>query len=484
MSPRSSRRRRFGGALATATAVLVVIGTAIGVRSDSPFGGGGGGSGLATIWVDTSGGTCVDNASAITYPNNGTECGSLDAANDIADNGDVVRIVSVSGNQTISGSNSRTADVLFKPQNDGTPVSLNGALVFQSTADRISMTSVHQTIDTDDYLNVLDISGDNLSFTDHTATRFDVNAGSDTVVIDASDFGPCIASYGTGGAGVTQNNQGVCNNRILDTATSVTVEDSSLHGNLQTWDGVSGPNGGPPHSECLAIFGGINVTLRRSKLWDCGDSAVVLIQANPGTGQKATNLSFVGNWVNVDWNATDGTATNIKCRGFDIRYNAGTGGADISGTFEFSFNTLNRCSSTSGLDIPWISTNSGDQRYSPNLTSARFIGNIGSTIAGGGDGPCPTNSGNTLMNYNVQWKWGGSGSSYNLCGTNATEANYTPTTFLTSDNLHGTFDFHLTGSTQAWETTIPTSVAGGCPIDIDGTTRPVGANCDPGSDER
>jgi hypothetical protein len=425
-----------------------------------------GGGGTANIWVDSNGGTCSDSGSLVAYVD-AAACGTLDAANDTCENGDTVRAMSLSGSQTISGSNSRSSACLVKPSSDATPVSLNGALTLQSTSAYLTFTGLHQTIDTDDYLNILDVSGDNLTFNNHTATKFEITAGANTVVVDDSDFGPCIASYGTGGAGVTQNNFGVCNNRILDSATNITVSDTDLHGNLQTWDGVSGPNGQPPHSECLAIFGGINLDILRNKLWDCGDSANTLVQANPGTGQRATDVSFIGNWFNVAWNATDGTATNEKCQGVDVR------NADIAGAWVFSFNTLNPCTSgTTGLGIPWIGTS-----IAANLTSSTIVGNIGASLgANEVGGACP--SGMTAA-YNVQRPWG---VGYTICGTNATEIS--SFAFLTDTTKHGSFDFHLTGAVQGWENTVPTGVAGGCPTDIDGTSRPVGANCDPGSDER
>jgi hypothetical protein len=463
---------------ATGAVVLGLLGTSVGagvIVSGTPVVVG---SDTANIWVDSNGGTCVDNASLTAYVD-ADACSTFDAANDTCDNGDIVRIKdgSTYSGQSLSGSNSRGSACLFKPETDGDSIAVDGEIDMASTTAWITMTSIHQTIDTDDYLNILDVFGDNLTFNDHTATRFQISTGANTVLVDDSDFGPCIASYGTGGPGVNGNNFGVCNNRITGTATSITISDSDLHGNLQTWDGVSGPNGQPPHSECLAIFGGITINIHRNKLWDCGDSANTLIQADGG-GQEATNLSLVGNWFNVAWNATDGTATNEKCTGVDLRV------ADIAGSFDFSWNTLNRCTSTGGLEIPWVSTNSGDgARYASSLTSARFIGNIGTTVAGGGGGGCPTNSGSNTIDYNVQQRWQDGNPGYLVCGSNATLISGV-NTFLTDTTKHGDFDFHLTGSVQAWEDAVPTSVSGGCPVDIDGTARPVGSNCDPGSDER
>jgi hypothetical protein len=441
------------------------------------------GGDTANIFVDANGGTCADNASLVAY-SDAAACGSIDAANDTCDNGDVVRIVSLpASNQAVSGGNSRTSDCLFRPQTDGNSVSLNGSLTI--TGSRMTMTGIHQTIDTDDYLNILLFASpaSNVTVNDATATRVEAGNGTSDILVNASDFGPCISSYGPGGPGTSTGNQGVCNNRVTGTATRVTYQFSNLHGNLQEWNGSAGPNGEAPHSECLAIFGSISFSLIGSKLWDCGDSANTLVQQD-GAGQKATNLRFIGNWFNLAWNAVDGTATQEKCTGLDMRYNTATGGADMAGTFEFSWNVLNRCLGSggqSGLEIPWLSTNSGDgNRYAPLITSARYVGNVGTTVAGGGGGGCPTNSGNNYIDYNVQMRWDTGNNGYLICGSNSTTI--TSQSFLTNSTQHGAFDFHVTGTTQGWENTVPTSVTGGCPINVDRVQQPVtGTLCDPGT---
>lgn len=470
-TPKSPSSKRILGGIVALTTVIVSTSLVLGQ------GGGGGGGGTANIWADANGGTCADDPSLVAYVDEAA-C-SLDAANDTCEAGDTIRIQSLSGDQSLSGSNARGSNCLVKPAVDGTPFSWSGKLTLQSTTTWLSFTDIQQTIDTDDYSNLLQIDGDNLTFTRPKATRFEFSGTASNNLIDNGDFGPCIASYGTGGAGSNSNNQGVCNNRFTGTATNNTVQDSDIHGNLQVWNGVAGPNGEPPHSECIAIFGSIGTKIWRNRLWDCGDSANTLIQAD-GTGQKATDLSIVGNWFNVAWNDVDGDdpPNQEKCTGVDLRV------ADLSGSFEFSFNALNRCTSSGGLEIPWVSTNSGDgARYGASLTSVRFVGNIGTTVAGGGGGGCPTNSGNNLIDYNVQQRWQDGNTTYLTCGANATLISGA-NSFWVNTTKHGAFDFHVTGSTQSWENTILTSVAGGCPTDIDGTSRPIGSNCDPGPDER
>jgi hypothetical protein len=422
----------------------------------------GGGSGEANAWVTSVAGSCTRQASPVTLAtaeSNGWTCGTYDAANDVCQGGDTVRVKdgSTYGGQTLSGSNSRSSDCLFKPETDGDPIAINGAMTF-NTAGRISMTGMHQTIDTTNYANLLNLTGAaNVTIDDHTATKVEIGDGASTVLVENSDFGPCIADYDT-------TNNGVCNNRVTGTANGVTIEDSELHGNGQRCTTDCGNPANIPHSECLAIFGSSNVTFRRNKFYDCGDTAVVLIQSSGG-GDNPTNLAFVGNWFNPAYTDLDATFTTEKCFSFDITLSA------LRGTWEFSWNTLNDCAGGNILEIPWVGTTNA-----VNLTSSRIVGNVGGTVN--------CSSGYTA-DYNIQREWS-EFSGQTACGTNATKLEWNESMPYVSNTKHGAFDLHLSGSKNsiAWENTIPTGVAGGCPTDFDGTARPVDSNCDPGSDER
>lgn len=448
--------------------VLVVAGVLAGGGAYVVGGGGGGGGTTANIWVDANGGTCTDSASLVAYVD-ADACGSFDAANDTCENGDTVRVKDVGSysSQTLSGSNTRSSACLFKPETDGDPVSVNGQITFDSTSAWISMTGMHQTIDTPGYLNYVSIAGDNITLNDHAGTRFEAIAGSDTTLIADSDFGPCVSDQ-------EEANNGVCNNRIVDTATNFTLQDSDLHGFLQRCQTALVNCALPanvPHSECIAIFGGSNMTFLRNKLWECGDSANVLIQASGG-GQLPTNMTWVGNWFNVSYNDIDGDSppNEEKCIALEM-----TARADFRGAWVFSFNNMNPCTTAdTGTEIPWVGTsNSG-------VSSSVIVGNIGTTAAGGGGGPCPTGM---TADRNVQMRWGGT---LNTCGTNAVTITSFP---FVDTSKHGSFDLHWSGAdgsqTAKGEDSVPTSVTGGCPsLDIDKVSRPVDTNCDAGSDER
>lgn len=85
-----------------------------------PFNNGGAApAGTANIWVDTNGGTCTDGALRAYV--DAEACGSFDAASDTAENGDVILVRSGSyGNQTITGSNSRTAMATLSAEDEET----------------------------------------------------------------------------------------------------------------------------------------------------------------------------------------------------------------------------------------------------------------------------------------------------------------------------------------------------------------------------
>lgn len=106
-------------ALAAAAVTLIGGGTFVGdaclclTPGPQPQSPGGGTDQTANIWVDTDGGTCVDNASPVVY-DTATACGTFDAANDTCDNGDQVAVQGGSyPDQTISGANSRSAACTF-----------------------------------------------------------------------------------------------------------------------------------------------------------------------------------------------------------------------------------------------------------------------------------------------------------------------------------------------------------------------------------
>jgi hypothetical protein len=100
-------------AAATGAVVFGLLGTSVGGGITILAPAADPGDGTANIWVDTTGGTCTDSASLVEY-NDAAACATLDAANDIADNGDIVMVKGgVRAPESLSGSNGRTAVATF-----------------------------------------------------------------------------------------------------------------------------------------------------------------------------------------------------------------------------------------------------------------------------------------------------------------------------------------------------------------------------------
>ncbi|HJR59547.1 MAG TPA: fibronectin type III domain-containing protein [Vicinamibacterales bacterium] len=84
---------------------------------------------VANIWIDTNGGTCARSSTAVAYAD-GSACGSFDAANDIAQSGDLVLVRGGTyGPQTITGGANRTAQAYIRVLS-GEVMTVAGALNF------------------------------------------------------------------------------------------------------------------------------------------------------------------------------------------------------------------------------------------------------------------------------------------------------------------------------------------------------------------
>lgn len=84
---------------------------------------------IAHIWIDANGGSCTRSSTPVAYAD-GSACGSLDAANDIAQNGDMVLARGGTyGAQTVTGGGNRTAQAYIVVVS-GEIMTLTGALNF------------------------------------------------------------------------------------------------------------------------------------------------------------------------------------------------------------------------------------------------------------------------------------------------------------------------------------------------------------------
>jgi hypothetical protein len=429
--------------VATTGVALGLLGTSVGAGVTilaPPGGGGGGGDGLANIWMDSDGGTCVDNASLVAY-NTATACGSLDAVNDICDNGDLAYVkTSVTyGGQSVSGDGSRTTstDCVIAAEPSTGRMKFSGDLTIGSDGSRpnnpnhLTIRGVQCGADTTSFTNEVQLvifDTDDLLIDDWECPAVGAYGISDTK-IDNSDFGPC-------GSNTTPDRS--CLSQIAfgeGAEAGVIIEDTSFH---DIWCGTGSESEcSNNHTDGIEITGANDLTLRRVKMYrnDITNIRLQLCCGNPVlTGIKIENSQFgrpcisdtsiAGSWIKGTSFTDEGT---ILCQG-------ATGCGTGASPFLFVGNII-------GLDSAACSEANTTWTY-----------NAQSANVGYGGGAC-SGAGNVL-------------------GTHPA--------FVDGSDTSTTFNLHLTGAAALADNIVD---AGSClATDYDFASR--GNPCDAGADDR
>jgi hypothetical protein len=414
--------------------------------------------GLANIWVDSNGGTCVDSASLTAYVD-ADACGTFDAANDTCDNGDIVYVKTASAyaGETLSGSNSRSSACTIEPEPDTADIQFSSDFTLGVNdgdgPDWLTIKHVQCGSDPTAFQNSVDLlvwaNSNDLVLDDWDCPSFDF-FGTSRVLIENSDWGPCgsltdkcvprIAMGTTSGVNVIP--------------TDVTIEDSNIH---DIWCG--GGNAAActaRHTDGLAVFGSDNLTLRRVKWWK-NDITNIRFQNNTSTGTPNTDVLIENNWFGAP--CVTSTPTNctsgINANAFDIDNEAAN--------FTVRFSSFQDQTRPACYDLPSAGSDCGTA-----AAPAVFLGNIYS-VNGSFCGYTQV-----TRSYNAENAWGGYG------GPACSGTGNTFGTFPTYVTPTGIVDFHLTGAAGIADDL----VASGCiATDIDLAAR-AGSNCDAGSDER
>jgi hypothetical protein len=416
-----------------------------------------GGDGLANIWMDSDGGTCVDNASPVEYAS-ATACGSLDAVNDICDNGDLayVRTGTTYGAQTITGAGGRTTstDCVIEAESGTGRMKFSGDLLIGSDGSRPN-NPVHLTIrrvqcgaDTTSFTNEVQLvvfDTDDVLIDDWECPAIGMYGISDTK-IDNSDLGPCGSWTSPDRSCLTQIAYGE------GTECCVTVEDTVIH---DIWCGTGDASEcGNNHTDGMEVTGLNDFTLRRVKMYRNDITNVRFQQCcgNPDwTGLKIENSQFGRPCI------SDTTAIcNVGLRTDSLNIDTSSPNSWIKGT-SFSDDGSFTCSGGTGCGTG----------ASPFL----FVGNIISINA--------TQCGyaNTTWTYNAFSRdtgYGGGACSGtgNVIGTHPA--------FVQGSDTSALFDLHLTGAAALADNIVDT---GSClATDYDVAAR--GNPCDAGADER
>jgi hypothetical protein len=429
------------GAGAAVVVTTVVIGTTI-VQprlGDTPPGG----DATANIWVDSDGGNCVDNASAVAYVD-ADACLTFDAANDTCDNGDLVRVVASAtlSTQTLTGTNGRTSRCTFSPETDAGNINVS-SIVSVNAADQLTFNRLlwtDQANQSTDINKRIEFVGSSsfVTCTDCDGTHFLIFDASD-ITISGGDWGPCDSGSGTDACLPKISGQNG------ESASNVLLDDITVH-DISTFDPEIA------HTGCLAIFGGnTGITVRNSRLYDCAVYGISLFRCcgQEWTSTHGTDITIENNWISGEGNyAIDMCKTDLSWTNVLIRFNSMRGSSPC-------LCTVAAC----GTEATYNTT--------------RLIGNVVDFVT------APVGCGipaAVTREYNVYRSTAGT----NCGGTNtgSTTQQYASSTNDSSINLH-----LVDGSVVANNFVTPTSSDYALSTDYDGAARS-GTPRDAGSDEQ
>jgi hypothetical protein len=481
-------------------------------------------SGTANIWVDTDGGTCVDNGSAVSY-SSATACGSLDDAVAIADLGDNILIRTgtypfdtigrVAALEDASpgcdpygewGSVSTTNCVHIQP--DGGDVWVHGAYIYASslwfegnmTGDIGEGTVAEfENRDFDFHFSNQDLIGNppvgadvdaqcncrSVEFQIRPENATGTSQRPDHVILDKIDSDTMSTfsasnilwrNMDIGPLWIDTDNRGsqagrgplVPTFRYTGTAKAtedVVVDSTFFHEMNRTWwcdlNNVCHPDG-------LYIIGGDGYEIRNTGFTQISGEVLFFEMSGAGDTPNLTNFLMENSWM------------GCKVQSYPDNPSTGTTSCGTSSTpFD-----IKECGPTTGCTDVLFRYNSfySFGAEETNMNNVRFVGNASRQMGSTSEPMCAL----VTFSYNALWTRG-SGTSCNIGGNtgNLSTGSGVPTS-LWVNSTPGSEDYHLAGSpgsTAADNLVTPTSSDYTLTTDIDGNARTAGSR-DAGAFER
>jgi hypothetical protein len=472
---------------ATGAVMLGLLGTSVGAGTIILAPAAPPGAGTANIWVDSNGGTCVDNASLTAYVD-ADACGTLDAANDTCDNGDTV-IVKASSyvSQSITGSNGRSAQCPMT-EADGETVSIAGG---SSTGDYVKLDGFTFTV-----LWLVATGADNNTVTNalFDGAYLDFEDGTDNVYSD-SEQRNCTA-------GAMPTFDGDCTTRLRGTNTIIDGVD--FH---DLWASDTQPPGiNFYHMEAIFVRGCTDCVLRNSKFRNIDSTANVFVQDCCGLG-NTNGLIVENNWFGPHLASTNpvggpsSTELCFTCEPVHIAFNVTSGGTEAGYGFPdfiFRFNSTYSYCDTS-LSTTYLTTpgRCGGALYCDNAqgacgttaSNALVYGNLLGHLSISGSGNPASCHARTTYTYNVFYPHNSFNGTGGPCpGTGNvlhTSSIFPYTTQPVGAAMSSTApNYAITGAAWSGDEIVPSSLCDDVPTDINGNSRNDGGSCDAGAVER
>lgn len=498
--------RRIWGPLAIAIALASMTAGGVVIVQD-----GGDEAGAANLLINGSAGSCTRSASPIslaTAVSNGWTCGSMDAANDVAQNGDTILMDGGTyGAQSITGSNSRSSMATISVV-DGETVTLTGSIGIQGaawitvngggtlhgenarivTGDAGGTGSPGGVAETENQASGTIGDSDNVALIGIDFGGWAVE-DSTNATVKWNDIGPCHSSDGSGTNAGSPN----CDNGSIEYCesglgtcrgynTGHLIEGNYLHDFGCDQNFYNGSGSDDCHWECMYVSYAKDTTIRNNVFVNCANGGNLFNTFSNGDGMPPWPADYGYTNYLIENNVFTSSCNNSSAPcGGRTGEASGVGHCGIYSGDDFT-NTIIRFNTfiDANFGLPCYGGFGTQGGFIDTSADFQFIGNVsdfpGSAETCGNDWDDHTGGAPMTVNYNIYY------TGTFTCGTNGANVGASITGMIVANSLTAP-DAHLTGASNTLDEFVPASL---CPAtDFEGDARDTSSgSCDAGADER